>query len=301
MAKRFSVGHFLSRAWGLSRPMQRVSYALCALFLSLGLWGMQAARPAAAFSWLDILRGGIQVVQGVQLSNMTPQQEMALGADINRQLLRSEMRLYDKSPALTAYVNQIGQRLAEQSDRRELTYTVQVVQDNQINAYATLGGYAYVTTGLLKLASNEAELAGVIGHEIGHIEGKHLLAQMSREAWRRGLMTAAGLDRNRAVQIGVELAVRRPRSRDNEYDADLRGLRIMRAASYAESGMVSFMEKLAQKGGAPPSFLSTHPNSRDRVVVLRNNLSPETASSDGLDSDYYAQQIRPLGPTTPRS
>lgn len=275
--------------------MRRLGYGLCALLLSLSLWGSQGASPAAALSWVDILRGGIQVIQGVQLSNMSAKQEMELGAQINKQLVEREMQIYDDSAALTNYVDQLGQRLAQQSDRPELTYTFQVVEDDQINAYATLGGYVYVTTGLMKLAANEAELAGVIGHEIGHVEGKHLLSQMGREAWRRGLMTAAGLDRNRAVQIGVELAVRRPRSRDNEYDADLRGLRIMRAANYAESAMVSFMEKLSQQSGAPPTFLSTHPHGQDRVVALRRNLEPTRSGNDGLDANAYSQRIRPLG------
>ncbi len=278
-----------------NRLTRQVALALAGLSLSTGL-SLGVATTADAFSWRDLLRGGIRIVQGVQLSNMSPKQEMELGSQINAQLLRSELKLYDDDPELLAYINDIGQRLAEESDRPELDYTFQVVDSDQINAYATVGGYTYITTGLLKLARNEAEVAGVIGHEIGHIEGKHLITQMSREAWRAGLMSAAGVDRNRAVQIGVELAVRRPRSRDNEYDSDLRGLRIMREAGYAESGMVSFMEKLASKGGAPPTFLSTHPHGSDRVAALERNLNAEIVGEEGLDESYYSKQISVLGP-----
>lgn len=278
-----------------TRLTRYVALAIAGLSLSTGL-SLGAATAADAFSWRDLLRGGIRIVQGVQLSNMSPDQEMKLGSQINDQLLRTEMKLYDDDPELLAYINDIGQRLAEESDRPELDYTFQVVDSEQINAYATVGGYTYVTTGLLKLARNEAEVAGVIGHEIGHIEGKHLITQMSREAWRAGLMSAAGVDRNRAVQIGVELAVRRPRSRDNEYDSDLRGLRIMREAGYAESGMVSFMQKLASKSGAPPTFLSTHPHGSDRVAALERNLNTEVIGEAGLDEAYYSKQIGALGP-----
>ncbi len=275
----------------------RVALALAGLSLSTGL-SVGVATSAEAFSWRDLLRGGVRIVQGVQLSNMSPKQEMALGSQINDQLLRSELKLYDDDPELVAYINDIGQRLAEESDRSELEYSFQVVDSDQINAYATVGGYTYITTGLLKLARNEAEVAGVMGHEIGHIEGKHLVTQMAREAWRSGLMSAAGVDRNRAVQIGVELAVRRPRSRENEYDSDLRGLRIMREAGYAEAGMVSFMKKLAEKSGgsAPPTFLSTHPHGNDRVVALEQNLSEESLGDEGLDKDDYSQKISVLGP-----
>jgi len=282
------------------RLKRRMALALAGLSLSTGL-SVGVAASADAFSWRDLLRGGIRIVQGVQLSNMSPKQEMELGSQINAQLLRTEMKLYDDDPELVAYINDIGQRLAEESDRPELDYTFQVVDSDQVNAYATVGGYTYITTGLLKLARNEAEVAGVIGHEIGHIEGKHLITQMAREAWRAGLMSAAGVDRNRAVQIGVELAVRRPRSRENEYDSDLRGLRIMREAGYAELGMVSFMKKLADKssGSAPPTFLSTHPHGKDRVVALEQNLSEETLSDEGLDPDYYSWRIDALGPREP--
>jgi len=75
-----------------------------------------------------------------------------------------------------------------------------------------MGGFVYVNTGLLKLADNEAELASVIGHEIGHIASRHTVEQMRGTAIAGGVATAAGLDRNTAVQIGVDLALRRPHS-----------------------------------------------------------------------------------------
>jgi len=79
-----------------------------------------------------------------------------------------------------------------------------------------MGGFVYVNTGLLKLADNEAELASVIGHEIGHIASRHTVKQMQKTAIAGGVATAAGLDRNTAVQIGVDLALRRPHSRQAE-------------------------------------------------------------------------------------
>lgn len=285
----------------MKNPLARGSYRKMALAglmtasMSIGLWAGQAPT-AQALSWLDILRGGVQVFQGVQLSNMSDEDEMKLGAQINQQLLEREFKLYRDDPALVDYVRQVGARVARESDRDKIDYTVQVVEDDAINAFATAGGYLYVTTGLLKTAENEAELAGVLGHEVGHVEGRHLINAMSREAWRRGLLTAAGVDRNTAVQIGVELAIRRPGSRNNEYDADLRGLRIMREAGYAEAGMVSFMQKLqANSQGAPPTFLSTHPATGDRVKFLRENQSDTPGDrEDGLNSDDYRRKTQAL-------
>lgn len=278
-----------------SRPRRSLLLAgLVASSMTAGLWVGQVP-PAQALSWLDLLRGGIQIFQGVQLSNLSDEDETKLGKQINEQLLKREFKLYKDDPALVDYVKQVGARVAQASQREKLTYTVQVVEDDAINAFATAGGFVYVTTGLLETAENEAELAGVLGHEIGHVEGRHLINAMSREAWRRGVMTAAGVDQSTAVQIGVELAMRRPGSRQNEYDADLRGLRIMREANYAESGMVSFMKKLqAASQGAPPSFLSTHPATGDRVRTLNSNLSEEQTGTDGLDPDYYRNKTQAL-------
>ncbi len=276
------------------RPSRLLIYPLLGILLSMGLW-MGQAPPAQALSWWDLIRGGVQIFQGVQLSNLSDEDEMKLGAQINDELVKKEFKLYKDSPAIAEYVNQVGQRVAQQSQRSKLTYRFQVVQDDAINAFATAGGYVYVTTGLLQTADNEAELASVLGHEVGHVEGRHLINSMSREAWRRGLMTAAGIDRSQAVQLGVELAMRRPGSRENEFDADLRGLRILQGANYAQEAMVSFMKKLQAKStGAPPSFLSTHPATGDRVRALERNLSPTASGTDGLDTASYQQKTQAL-------
>ncbi|MFB2771184.1 M48 family metalloprotease [Pelatocladus sp. BLCC-F211] len=121
-----------------------------------------------------------------------------------------------------------------------------------------MGGYVYVTTGLLKAADNEAQLASVIAHEIGHIASRHAIEQMRETAIARGVATAAGLERSTAVQIGVDLALQRPNSREDEFEADRKGLRTLGRAGYAESAMIAFMQKLLQKRSLP-TFLSTHP------------------------------------------
>ncbi|HEY9805885.1 MAG TPA: M48 family metalloprotease, partial [Candidatus Obscuribacterales bacterium] len=147
-------------------------------------------------------------------------------------------------------------------------------------------------------AANEAELASVLGHETGHIEGRHLLKQMRQTAITRGIATAAGLDRSTLAAIGVELALSRPNSRQDEYEADQRGLRILTRAGYAPSAMVSFMEKLL-KGGSLPTFLSTHPNTKDRIEALKRSINSSSTSSSstngtGLDSAAYKAKIQPL-------
>jgi predicted Zn-dependent protease len=247
-------------------------------------------RPAPAIPWLDLIIRGVQIIQ---LSNLSDRQEVALGEQINEELVSSEFTLY-QNQEITQYVEAIGQRLVPHSARPDIPYTFQVVQDDQINAFATMGGYVYVTTGLIELADNEAQLASVIGHEIGHIAARHAVEQMREMAIASGVATAAGVDESAAVAIGVELAIRRPNSRRDELEADRLGLENLIRAGYAPSAMVAFMEKLQGQGGIP-AILSTHPATSTRIEELNQQIDPATANSgNGLDEAAYESRIRPL-------
>jgi beta-barrel assembly-enhancing protease len=280
--KRFSINFRISRrSWFYPLISGVVALALC----------LSTPIPSQAVDWLPILIRGVQVIQ---LSNISPRQEVDIGRQINKQLLSSEVRLYRNSE-INRYVEQIGKRLASNSDRPDIPYTFQVVQDNSINAFATLGGFVYVNTGLLKTAENEAELASVIAHEIGHVGGRHLVKQMRQKALASGVATAAGLDRNQAIAIGVDLALNRPRSREDEYDADRRGLKTLTRAGYAQSGMVSFMQKLLKSRSGVPTFLNTHPATSDRIQALQRAINAEPSNGNaGLDKNAYQANIRPL-------
>lgn len=278
----FSVNYFISR--------RRWIYPLISIVVALSLF-LSTPLPSRAVDWLPLLIRGVQVFQ---LSNISERQEADLGRQMNSQIVSGEMRLY-RNPEINRYVEEISERLIPYSDRPKLKYIVQVVDDDSINAFATVGGYFYVCTGLIKAADNEAELASVMAHEIGHIGGRHLIKQMRQRAVASGLATAAGLDRSQAVGLGVELALNRPRSREDEFDADSRGLRTLTRAGYAPSGMVSFMQKLLKAKRSAPSFLSTHPATGDRIKALERAISNQSANrGNGLDNAAYRSNIRAL-------
>lgn len=267
---------------------RRWFYPLISVVVALSLC-LSTPSPGKAIDLLPFLLQGVQVFQ---LSNMSARQEVDLGKQINQELL-SDVRL-NRNPEINRYVQQIGQRLVSYSDRPNIPYTFQVVQDDSINAFATLGGYVYVNTGLLKTADNEAELASVLAHEIGHIGGKHVVKQMQQKALQSGLLTAAGLDRNTAVQIGVQLARDLPRSRQNEFDADRKGLRTLTRSGYAPSAMVSFMKKLMGRSSTP-SFLSTHPGTSDRIAALNSSINSQPSNGrEGLNNSSYRANIQAL-------
>jgi len=270
------------------RAIRRIGYGLLAAITALGVWvGTAVKTPAIPLG--DIIFQGIQIIQ---LSNISDEQEVQLGQQMDQSIMGGEFRSYGNS-AINNYVNSIGQKVAKNSDRPTIPYTFRVVDDPQVNAFATMGGYVYVTTGLLRTADNEAQLAGVIGHEIGHINGRHLIEQMKNDAIYQSLATVAGVDQDQIAALGIDLAIRRPRSREDEYDADRRGLLYMGKSGYAQSAVPVFMAKL-QSGSTQPAFLSTHPAPADRVVALRQNINPSMANGAGLDKNAYRRRIRSL-------
>ncbi|MEM9138047.1 MAG: M48 family metallopeptidase [Cyanobacteria bacterium P01_F01_bin.42] len=266
--------------------------AIAAIGLTIGI-----SSPVQAVSWRDLFLRGVQVIQ---LSNVSTRQEIALGEQIHRNLQAQGMRL-NRSRRLNSYVKDVGSRLAQEAQRTEVPYRFFVVQDNAINAYATAGGFTYVTTGLMNAADNEAQLASVMAHEIAHIEDKHLIKQIRQQTIARGLVsTALGSDRNVLANIGVELLVNRPRSRSDEFEADAIGLEILRDADYSTSEMPRFMRKLLS-GSRPPTFLSTHPAVPDRISQLESQISAgytnacdrgDIPVSCGTNESLYQQDVK---------
>jgi len=276
---------------GLSRFIRRRwLYGMMSALMAVSVIVLTPTPSYAQGRLLDLLFRGIQIIQ---LSNLSNRQEVALGRQMDEQLMSQQFRPYRNSQ-VNEYINEIGQRLVPVSDRTNIPYTFRVVESDQINAFATMGGYTYVTTGLLRAADNEAQVAGVLGHEMGHIASRHVVENLQERALQAGIATAAGLDRNQAVAIGLELALNRPNSREDEFEADERGLATMVRAGYAPRGMVDFMEKLRGQRSVP-TFLSTHPGAGDRVERLQALIEAGTENTGmGLDNAAYRSRIQPL-------
>ncbi|MGQ4648434.1 M48 family metalloprotease [Lyngbya aestuarii] len=270
------------------RYWRRRLYPLLSVLLALGLV-VGTPQVTQARSWFDLILQGVQIFQ---LSNVSDRQEVQLGKQINQQLVGQEIQLY-RDREINRYINEIGQRLAKNSSRPDIPYTFQVVDGKNINAFATVGGFVYVYTGLIAAADNEAQLASVMAHETAHIAARHALGQMRQMAIARGVASAAGLDRNTAVGLGVELALRRPNSRQDEREADQLGIETLQKAGYAPMAAVEFMKKLMKTGGALPAFLSTHPATPERIEALEQAIPQDRAyAGDGLNNQAYRNKIR---------
>jgi len=281
----------LGRPLPLSRLGKVWALFLGTFWLSLTLV-LASPQVAQAQSWLNLIFQGIQYLQ---LANLSDQQEVRIGQQVNQQLISQGQFIPVRNPKLNQYINDLGQRLAQTSSRPQIPYRFQVARDDAVNAFATMGGYVYINTGLIMRADNEAELASVIAHEIAHIAARHSVGRMRDLALSEGLMSAAGLRESTIVQMMVTVGVNLPMSRDAELEADQLGLKNLMQAGYAPGAMVTFMKKLQSPGFSPPELLSTHPLTQKRVQALQASIDPQQAyQGDGLDTRAYQTQIRSL-------
>ncbi len=245
---------------------------------------------AISFDFFGLFKGAVNYVQVANISN---EQEVEIGKGINQQLLSQKYQLYNNEQ-VQEYVNNIGQELVSSSDSsRDIPYTFQVVVSDAVNAFATPGGFIYVTTGLLQEADNQAQLASVVAHEIAHINKKHSIQALKRAAIAQGVAETAGVSTSTLAQIGYQLAVDLPQSREYEYEADRVGLNILEQAGYPPIAFVNFLKQL--QGGNQPEFLRTHPTSSNRIEALAQEIgSTKTSSNKGISEADYQNNLLSL-------
>lgn len=226
--------------------------------------------------------------------DISEEEEIQLGKSAAEQVER-ENRLV-KNRKVAGYVQKLGERLARRSDRPGLKYQFKVIEKDDANAFALPGGFIYLHQGILQIAENESEVAGVLAHEIAHVSERHGIEQV-KKAQRIGLGLAA-LDlifgRNRGTgenlaALGAQLAAQGvffKYSRDAEREADRKGVEILRKNGTNPRGMVTLfqrMESLRERNpGRVESFFSSHPSLRER----QENISGSLTSGDSrLRSD----------------
>ena len=233
--------------------------------------------------------------------------ERQIGAE-NHPVILEEFGGAYNDPQLQAYVNSLGQKLAATSDRPNVKYTFTVLDSPVVNAFAVPGGYIYVTRGLVALANNEAELAGVLSHEIGHIAAKHTNERYCRAMVAQlgilGLGVATGSDAvTEAANLGAALYLQ-SYSRDQEFEADLLGVRYLGNGQYDPNAMSTFLASLlestrldAQLAGTPGAadqfdIFQTHPRTEDRVQrAVAQAAGSQPAVPASATHDAYLQHI----------
>lgn len=241
-----------------------------------------------------------------ELSLVSESQEIAMGQSLLAGT-RQETGFYPDA-ALNRYVSGIGQRMAAASERPELPWEFHVVDDPAVNAFAAPGGFIFITRGIMAYLNSEAELAGVLGHEIGHVTAKHSVSQLSKQQlFNVGLVAGAiaapdiansGI--GEAVQVGGGLLFLKF-GRDDERQADELGHRYALMQHYDVREMPKTfltLQHLSEQGGSSdrvPGFLSTHPDPGDRVAAT-TRWADTISSYAGLevDRDRYLGHLEGL-------
>jgi predicted Zn-dependent protease len=239
-----------------------------------------------------------------QISLMSEDQEIQTGRELDAQV-RQEMGVY-RDEALGKYVEDIGMRLARESQRPHLPWHFTIVDSPAVNAFALPGGYIYITRGILPYLDNEAQLAGVIGHEIGHVAARHSAQQYTRSAGASlGVLIGSIFvpqirPFGQLAEGGLDVMFLKY-SRENELQADALGAEYAAAGGWDPAQVPVFLTTLARidavgdRNGVP-NWLQTHPQPDNRVARVQTTVDKvRPANNDGrgwtIDRDGYLGKI----------
>jgi beta-barrel assembly-enhancing protease len=220
------------------------------------------------------------------VGGVTPEQEVALGLQAAPEMAQQFGGL-DPDPEAQARVDRVGERLVSRTaaGKTPYRYEFHLLDDPEtINAFALPGGQVFITEGLLRQLKTDGELAGVLGHEIGHVAARHGAEHIAKQQLTQGLTGAAVLatyDPNNpssqntaAVAAMIGQLVNMRFGRQDELESDRLGVRFTDEAGYDPNSMVALMKILAEQssGGRPPEFFSTHPNPENRIQRIQEAI-----------------------------
>jgi predicted Zn-dependent protease len=263
-----------------------VNRSLTAVLACVGLVAGCATNPATGQKQFSLISESQEIQMGLQ-ADTSIVASIGLDPDSGRQ----------------RYVRDLGLRLARVSERPNLPWTFRVIDDPVVNAFAIPGGHVYVTRGILAHLNSEAELAAVMGHEIGHVTARHSVTQMSRaQIAQLGLVVGSVLSPD--VQRYAGLASQGlgllflKYSRDDESQADQLGFRYMRRAGYDARQMpdvFTLLDRVSQASGGDriPDWLATHPNPTNRRGAIEHDIAVTAPESLGtiVNRDPYLRHI----------
>ena len=234
-----------------------------------------------------------------QMSLLSEAEELAIGQQMDTEI-RREMGVYDDA-SLQRYVSDIGEQLARRSHRPNLPWSFTIVDSPAINAFALPGGYIYLTRGIMAYLDDESELAGVLGHEIGHVTARHAAQAYTRQAQIGvglailGIFVPAAQPFSDLGAAGLSVLFLR-HDRNQELEADRLGVEYGSSIGYDPSGVPRFLATLARISALSergiPNWLSTHPDPGSRVVKAQP-IAGQFASADAktVNRDQYLERI----------
>ncbi len=289
--------HSLKGQYGGCRPVdgnRRRVLTITAVLIVLHLF----AVPAVAQKYMDIENIGKRDINRKSLNFYSVEKEIALGRQLAQQVEMTSSLLRNR--AVQKYVDSVVQRLVRNSDAYS-PFTVRVIDSGEINAFALPGGFLYVNTGMIIEANSEAELAGILAHEIAHVTARHSTKQQSKArlfSWLTLPLLFVGGPAGVAIQQGLGLAG--PLSfqkfkRNAERDADILGLQYAYRAGYDPAALVDILERLGEKKtkNRLARLFSSHPMNKDRIKRAQKGIAIMLpAKPDYVVSTSAFEQVR---------
>ncbi len=246
-----------------------------------------------------------EITGEVQRVSISQEQEVALGLQAMPEM-GAQFGGEVQNSEISNYVEQVGQKVARQAGSASTPYRFDfhLLRDPQtINAFALPGGQVSITMGLLTKLKNEAELAGVLGHEIGHVMARHGAEHLAKQQLTQGLVGAVGVATydpqnpsasTAAIAAAVGQLVSMRYGRNDELESDALGVKFMKQAGYDPTGMISLMKVLAQGGGGgrQPEFFSTHPNPDNRMARLEELIRTNGGAGGDLGTERFRRVMQ---------
>jgi predicted Zn-dependent protease len=255
-------------------------------------------------AWSPGSATAVSAPQGLNLISVND--EIELGRQTQAQV-RAETPSVNDS-AVSGYLSGVFSQLARRATGPRYPYSVSIANYAEVNAFSLPGGPVWIHRGAIEAAQNESQLAGVLAHEIGHIERRHVAQQISKQMVAGGLLALLGrvLPNDRAGKIGEVAAnitaqtVMLKFSRSDESEADREGTRMLQAAGWDARGLADFLDVLRAKSGGDPSsvgvFLSNHPAPGERAAALRAAGLRAGGKRDSTEFQQVRSRLRQMPP-----
>jgi len=270
-------------------------FAAAALVLAVvctAAWG-QGIKLGDIQKGLKVIDAGKKAASAMQ--PIGPKEEKMIGKAVAGEVFaRYGRRVED--PGLNRYVTLVGKTVASNSARPEMDYKFAIINNPEPNAFATPGGYIFITTGLMASLKTESQLAGVLGHEVAHAAKKHMLETIQRAKQLSGLtqLTAAALDKDpkmlsQIVNIATDTLFTKGLDKNYEFDADKSGTAYAANSGYDAKGLNEFLRELKKGEGKSGSiFYTTHPSTGARIAKLEKETLPKFKPGQILAERFIA-------------
>jgi beta-barrel assembly-enhancing protease len=246
---------------------------------------MSMSRPAAAQlgGIMNKAQQANNVKKSVDSLTISDDEERKIGTDVSAKL-RARFGVVQDA-AVTKYVTLVGMTMAQQTERPNLQWTFIVLDTDGVNAFASPGGFVHITRGALGLIKNEGELAGVLGHEIGHVVHKHTVNSIRKANAEKMASQAALADRGPFLNMFTDFAygqiLEGKFDRNDELDADKFGVDIAAKVGYAPASLADFLQRLDDRNKDQPErngLFASHPDTKERIQKIKTQAGSKTGA-----------------------